>query len=210
MPVFVANMSGNLIRLGMALGNVQWPAIGMAAIALGAFAFAAFVGAAVLDGHVVNGVPLDPSPLLLVEVALLGAVAVIACVTNVEFSAELTWPHITIVLLAAGGMGAQSVAIRRVGQTAVSTTYGTGSIVRLSEKLALGMRGAPSMHAVPRRRSVQVLTSILLAYVVGAAIASALPASRGLLAIVPVITLALARTVHRLERRPVPLEPASP
>lgn len=200
MPVFVANMSGNLIHFGMALGNVEWSAVAMAAIALTAFACAAFVGTSALDRHVVVGRDPDPSPLLLVEVALLTALAIVAVATKVEFSAELTWPHVTIVILGAAAMGGQAVAVRRVGATAVSTTYGTGSLVRISEKLALGLRRATRAHEVPRRHSVAVLTSILVAYVGGAVLASALPAVRGLLAIVPVVTLVLARQAHRLQR----------
>lgn len=201
MPVFVANMSGNLVHVGMALGDVEWAAAAAAAIALAAFAGAAFVSAGALDRHLADGRSPDPSPLLLAEVALLSAVAIIAVATSVEFSAELTWPHVSIVVLGAAAMGAQAVAVRRVGATAVSTTYGTGALVRISEKVALGIRQAPRSHDVPRRRSVVVLTSILVAYVAGAVLAAALPGARGLLAAVPLATLVLARQAHLLESR---------
>ena len=52
-------------------------------------------------------------------------------------------------------MGLQATALRRVGQIAVATTYGTGAIVRVGEKVALAARRAdrPVARAV-RRTSV--------------------------------------------------------
>ena len=87
-----------------------------------------------------------------------------------------------------------------MGATAVSTTYGTGALVRVSEKVVLGLRRAPRNHDLPRRRSVLVLASIIVGYVGGAIVASALPGAPGVLAIVPVVTLALARQVHSLQQ----------
>ena len=180
-PVFVANMSGNLIHFGMALGNVRWSSAGIAAIALAAFAGGAFAGTWALDRHVAGGRPPDPSSLLLAEVALLLVVTVITLATEVEFSAELSASHVVIIVLASVAMGGQSVAVRRVGATAVSTTYGTGALVRVSEKVVLGLRRAPRNHDLPRRRSVLVLASIIVGYVGGAIVASALPGAPGVL-----------------------------
>ena len=50
--VFVANMSGNLIRVGMAVGDLDGHAVAASAIALVAFTLAAIAAATAIDRHV--------------------------------------------------------------------------------------------------------------------------------------------------------------
>jgi len=115
-------------------------------------------------------------------------------------SRSVTVANVVMVLLGSAAMGMQAIALRRVGEIAVSTTYATGTVVRLGEKVALGLRRAPRHHGTPRRRSVFVLSAVLVAYVGGAAAAAAAPVRHDLLAVIPVVTLVLAQGVHHLDR----------
>ena len=89
-------------------------------------------------------------------------------------------------------MGMQAVGLRRVGETHVSTTYGTGAVVRLSEKLVLAFRQAPRPGDLPRRSTITVLVAVLVAYVAGAAGASAAGASPAWLLLPAAIQVAAA------------------
>ena len=89
-------------------------------------------------------------------------------------------------------MGLQAVSLRRVGSIAVSTTYGTGAIVRIGEKIALGLRRAERGSDVRRRATIFVITTILVGYVIGAAIAAAVDVTNRAWLVTPVITCATA------------------
>lgn len=202
-PVFVANMSGNMVRVGMAIGEGDGHAVVASFVAIVAFVVAAVMSAMVVDHRIrtadseLRRRP-DPAPLLLAEVGLLGVVAIVAIHWDVLFSASLRWGNVTVVALGAAAMGVQAIALRRVGQIAVSTTYGTGALVRIGEKIGLALRRAPRPHDVPRSRSAVVLAVVLAAYVAGAAIAAAVPLHRSLLGLVPFVLLGLAHAAHRL------------
>ncbi|HRE00295.1 MAG TPA: YoaK family protein, partial [Ilumatobacteraceae bacterium] len=203
MPVFVANMSGNLIKFGMAIGDVDVHAVVAAAIALAAFSLAATAGAAVIDRRLSlsSRAVVDPAPLLLAEVVLLTALTLVAVIAHPTLSERLTGDHILIVAFGSAAMGLQAVSLRRVGDVAVSTTYGTGAIVRMAEKTALAFRRSARDHDVPRRHSVLVLSCILAWYLIGAAIAAAIAEHRALLGILPAINLLIAWRVHHIDRR---------
>lgn len=171
--VFVANMSGNLIRLGIASGQ------GRISIALGAgvalVAFMAGVAGATsyVDRRVVRQRAVIGRTIFVTEAALFIAIALYMAILDIAFHANLSFTNLPIVLVGAIAMGMQAVGLRRVGETHVSTTYGTGAVVRLSEKLVLALRRAPRPGEVRRRSTITVLLVVLVAYVAGAAGASA-------------------------------------
>ena len=97
-------------------------------------------------------------------------------------------------------MGVQAATLRRVGDVAVSTTYGTGAIVRIGEKVALAGRRAGRSSVHRRRVTVLVLATVLVSYVAGAAVAAALGSSKWLLFLpagVLVVSTALVATRSR-------------
>jgi uncharacterized membrane protein YoaK (UPF0700 family) len=173
-PVFVANMSGNLVRLGIAAGVGDWRAIAAALAAVTSF----LTGAVLATTHVDAGArhPRLPSPAgaLLLESGLLATLPVIIRVTNVAATQPIGFGGFLVVVIAATAMGLQAVALRRVGVIAVSTTYGTGAVVRLGEKLALALRRAPRPGEARRRTTIVVLMAVLVSYVAGAALAAGL------------------------------------
>jgi uncharacterized membrane protein YoaK (UPF0700 family) len=183
LPVFVANMSGNLIHLGVAAGTADGGAVIAAAMALSGFVAGVVIATAMQDVRLAAGHPPSPTALLYLEAMLLVVVVAILRVGDRSFTTTIGPVQAGVTTLAALAMGLQVVALRRVGKVAVSTTYGTGAIVRLGEKVALGVRGAPASSDVRRRATIFVLCVVLLGYVGGAALGSALGGSPFLLLI---------------------------
>ena len=171
-PVFVANMSGNLVRLGMSAGVHDGHQAVAALVALAGFAAGVTAGAVHLDTHVRSERPPNPSGLLFVEASLLTALALMLQTTDIGFSASTKAGDYPVVLIGAAAMGMQAIALRRVGKVAISTTYGTGAVVRLSEKFALAFRKTPRPENHRRRTSIAILGTVLLSYIFGAFVAA--------------------------------------
>ncbi len=167
-PVFVANMSGNLIRLGMSTGAHDGHQAVAALVALAGFAAGVTAGASHLDTHVRSDRPPNPAALLFFESALLIVLALLVQSASIGFSPSTEAADYPVILVGAAAMGLQAIALRRVGQTAISTTYGTGAVVRLSEKLALAFRKTPRPDSNRRRTSIAILATVLVSYVFGA------------------------------------------
>jgi uncharacterized membrane protein YoaK (UPF0700 family) len=201
-PVFVANMSGNLVRLGISAGNGEWHGVAAAAIAIGGFLAGVFGATMRLDAQVRRGRTPSPVALLLVESVLLASIAGILIVRDVSFSPVIHGIVYLVVVLGALAMGCQAVALRRVGQIAVSTTYGTGSVVRLGEKLALAMRRSVRPGDQRRRITIAVLFTVLVSYVAGAGLASWAVASPELLFLPAAVPLLAALLLAARLARP--------
>ncbi|MCU1501500.1 MAG: hypothetical protein JWM12_854 [Ilumatobacteraceae bacterium] len=172
-PVFVANMSGNLVRLGIAAGAGDWRAVGAALAAIGSFLIGAMLATARLDARSRHPRPPSPTGVLLLEAALLAALPVIIRSTTVSPTQQIGLGGVLVLVVGATAMGLQAVSLRRVGAIAVSTTHGTGAVVRLGEKLALALRRAPRPGDVRRRTTIVVLAGVLVSYVAGASVAAA-------------------------------------
>jgi len=188
--VFVANMSGNMIQLGMNTGLGDWSGVATSALALVAFLAGVIAATVHHDRRVRRGLPVHPDRLLVIEALLV--IALIGLLVGFDITAVQVRP-VTFLAVALGAvaLGMQTMALRRVGAVAVATTYGTGTIVRIGEKLALGVRRADRDDEHRRRVTIAVLVTILVGYIVGAAIAAALGSSPWTLA-VPVAVLGLA------------------
>jgi uncharacterized membrane protein YoaK (UPF0700 family) len=101
-----------------------------------------------------------------------------------------------VIGIGAFAIGIQASSLRRVGSIAVATTYGNGTIVRIGEKLALGLRRAERTSSSRRSATIIVLVGVLCCYVGGAAAASALGSSPFLLLIPAAVLLAFATYVR--------------
>jgi uncharacterized membrane protein YoaK (UPF0700 family) len=178
--VFTANMTGNLVLLGAALGHVAAAASGRSAVALGAFAAGAITAARLtrhgsLDGRWPGGA----MTALAME---LGALA--------GFAALWWWagPRPTgsaldlLIGLAASGMGLQSATASRLAVPGVTTTYVTGTLVGLMAELA-ALSGPSSWG-----RRAAVLVALLAGATGAAALSSRSPVAA---AAVPALMLAL-------------------
>ena len=171
-PVFVANMSGNLIHLGIFAGLGQWREAVASAVALIAFLLGVVTAVSHLDHRLRRRGQVSPGSLLAVEAALVLTLPALRVAGGSGVSAEPKLAVYPILIVAAFAMGLQAAALRRVGEIAVATTYGTGAIVRIAEKLALAARQAA--RPTPHRRSatIAVLVVVLVSYAGGAALAA--------------------------------------
>lgn len=206
--VFVANMSGNMIHLGMLAGLGQWHSAARSMVALAAFPAGVVVAMLVHHRRVARGLRVHPAGLLLVESALVLALAAVLVVFDVTIAGRTGGATYLAIVLGATAMGMQTVALRRVGAVAVATTYGTGTIVRIGEKVALGARRADRAGEHRRRVTIAVLGTVLVGYVVGAAVAAAMGSSPYDLAI-PVVALLLAAAATARWPAPAPDELAA-
>ena len=187
-PVFVANMSGNLIHLGILVGDGSWQPAVASFVALAAFTTGVVLATVHHDREVARARPVRPTFVLGVESLLLLALTAWMATTSVPFT-DRPGPSASLVLLVAGlAMGLQATALRRVGEIAVATTYGTGAIVRIGEKLVLAARRADRRTEHRRRVAIGVLAVVLVAYVAGAAVAT-LSGSDALVLAIPAVVV---------------------
>ena len=119
--VFTANMTGNTILLGIALGRGDLPGAFRSLIALAAFCFGATAGAVIVmrsDRPVVW--PTSITNALVLEFAAL-----------IAFAFGWHWEGARIeqlIMMSAFAMGVQSAAVRRIGVSAVTSTAVTGTL----------------------------------------------------------------------------------
>jgi len=162
--VFPANQSGNAVFLGLSIGGSS-PAPGWAPpVAIAAF----MVGAALARLWSVRvGRRRGAATLLGLELVLLMALAVVFVVHAKSKPFSTSAAQAAALTAAALAMGVQTDVVRAVAGVAVSTTYQAGAIARIAEAF-----GTPAgkRELQSRRRLVVVLSSVLLAYIGGAAL----------------------------------------
>jgi len=202
-PVFVANMSGNLIRFGIATGTTSTQSMMIDLLALVCFVVGTFAATVYVDHQLGRSRTMSARPVLAMEATLLVAMSLAIASAHDGYRPDPTAATFLIVALGATAMGLQAVALRRVGKVAVSTTYGTGALVRFGEKAALGMRRAERDHGVERRRTMAVIAAVLAAYVIGAAIVAALPAATWVM-LIPTAVIGACAVFDASGRRPLP------
>jgi len=181
--VFTANMTGNLVLLGLAVGTGQAGGALRSVVALAGFAAGALLASA-LTRDAAGDWPRRVTAALAVEAAVLVALAALwRAGAGVE----------PLIVLAAVGMGIQSAAVRRLAVAGVTTTFVTGTLISLMAGLA-ALRPASGWA-----RQAAVLAALLAGAVAGAAAWTLTPgvAPAGPAALVAVVTLAaLAREVR--------------
>lgn len=197
--VFVANMSGNLVLLGMATGAHEWKAGAHQAAALAAFIGGSFVASRFHSRRRREGRALRPDLLLAADALMLLAVAGWVLLLNHDHAGErlIVYPA---VIVAAFAMGMQNSVILRVGATAVSTTYATGSVTRFGSEIAFAFGDASAADSERSREALPILAALIAAYVIGAAVAASVGSSAGWL-LLPAVVLGstafvMGRRIH--------------
>ena len=200
--IFVANMTGNTVLLGLALGQAEARAALRAIVALVGFIVGVAVGAAILGPvRERSAWPPGVTAALALELVVLISFAIGWFFAESEPAGLTVYP---LILLPAVAMGLQSAAVRRLGIPGVATTYITGTLTDLTEGAIARLRPAVSA-AIPdgrgeerpeqRRPSARGLllpADVWLAYGIGAVIVGILTLRwpSGVLS-VPVAVLAL-------------------
>ena len=148
--VFTANMTGNVVLLGFALGGTADLSFGRSLAALCAFAIGSVVG-----GRLTNGRQRTPARQLLfamhAEVLFLCLAAGVALVVRPETS----FPRLYLVIVfTATAMGLRNAVVRKLAIPDLTTTVLTLTVTGLASDSVLGGGAAPRSG----RRMLSVLT----------------------------------------------------
>ena len=160
--VFTANMTGNLVLLGVAIAQGQLAGSIRSILAFAAFGLGVLVGVRVTAGT--EPAAVWPRSVILPLVGELGLL--VALLTGWEIAGDRPEALMldVLVALSAGAMGMQTAAARRSGVVGVTTTFVTGMLTGLIAELA----------AVAPGRSHQTIWAATLAcMLIGAALGAA-------------------------------------
>jgi uncharacterized membrane protein YoaK (UPF0700 family) len=165
--VFVANMTGNTVLLGIALVELEPGATLRAALSLAGFVGGAAGGAWVIERARPLRRGAGVSRVLTLQVMLM-AIAVLCWRAQNDTMALADF----LVLLLSLAMGLQTVAARRLDRYGISTTFITGSITALVSRAVAGVHGALLGEEAPGERAAGagVLAVLWGLYVAGAAL----------------------------------------
>jgi uncharacterized membrane protein YoaK (UPF0700 family) len=182
--VFVANMTGNTVLLGLAIGQADGRGVLHAGLALAGFVLGVAVGAAIVER----------GPERAVWTPAVTAALGLECVILVAFAAgwllDGSEPSglavYFLIVLSALAMGVQSAAVRRLDVADVSTTYITGTLTSLTARTVRRLRSAFFLAAAPPgldeghptrtespERGLPLTADVWLAYGVGAVVGGA-------------------------------------
>lgn len=154
--VFAANMTGNLILLGIGIAGAASVAINGPAVALGAF----LLGAALIGRVEHRGRSRRYYASRLVRIEL--AVVAIAALVSIGFESDDEFRRLLIIALLAAAMGARNESIRRINVPELRTTVQTLAIAGLAAHEALGSR------SLGDRLRLFGITAMLCGAVIGA------------------------------------------
>ena len=200
--IFVANMTGNTVLLGLALGQAKGLAALRALVALVGFVAGVAAGAAIVGpGRERSTWAPGVTAALTLELVVLVAFAVGWLLVGAEPAGRAVYLLIVLPSLA---MGVQSAAVRRLGIPGVATTYITGTLTDLTEGAIARLRPAVSAaisdergeesseRTAPSARGLVLPADVWLAYGIGAVIVGIIAVRwpSGVLS-VPVAVLAL-------------------
>jgi uncharacterized membrane protein YoaK (UPF0700 family) len=140
-PALMSAMTGNGALLGLAVGQHQF-----AAALHSLVAFAGFIAGIAAGTRVVGDADAGWSPrvttVVAIEAVLLAAFALLWLTTDNPHADIVIY---TLVLLASGGMGLQSAAVRQLGIPGVTTTFFTGTLTSIvTSAVRAGRRKLPT------------------------------------------------------------------
>ena len=168
--IFTANMTGNTVLLGLALGQAQGLAALRSAVALAGYLAGAACGA-LLIGRAAKQTLWPPAvtTICACELLILAALSVTGAVLPSPSAGGVID---LFILLAAAAMGLQSIAVTALGIRGVATTYITGTWTTMMAGLVSKLPRAEPSGAEPRPGTgmqAAVVSVYLLAAVVGGA-----------------------------------------
>jgi uncharacterized membrane protein YoaK (UPF0700 family) len=172
--VFTANMTGNLVLLGLALGQGEFSALWHSAAALGGFVLGAAAATVIVDtGTSDEGGAVWPRRVtvaLALECGLLGAFAIAWASAGPDRSGATAY---ALIALAGCAMGLQSGAVRSLRVPDVLTVVVTGTLTSLVARLTARARpGRPAPPDAPK--TLDIRAAVIAAMALGAVAGGAL------------------------------------
>ena len=201
--VFTANMTGNTVLLGLAIGQGQGFAALRSMVALAGFAIGVAIGAVLLEMSPQRGEwPSSVTSTVLVEGIILGAFTI-----TWHFGAHNGTLLYTLITLSALAMGLQSAAIRHLKVPGIATTYITGTLTSMVAEFVTwfyrchlsplafdptGQSAALDIPAARAYRGARLQGIVLLVYVLAAVVSAILQIrSSPLVSLSPFLAVAL-------------------
>ncbi len=187
--VFTANMTGNLVLVGLLQRPGFFGFLPSILVAIAGFVIAAYVGFSL--ARVRGAVPSRIGPLALLGAAALAQVAVTLGWVLGDQPPAGSAPAVTLVALSAMGMGLQTVVTRRIGARmgGMSTTFVTGMLTNLVRDVA---------ERVPGHRTERLFA--VLSLVTGAMVGALVLAQSPAWAPVPAVAATFVALVAALAR----------
>ncbi|MGH9082479.1 MAG: YoaK family protein [Acidimicrobiales bacterium] len=167
--LFTAHQSGNSAGLGVALSGGDWTTAWRRGTAIGAYVMGVALGTYLVERCRRSRPRWSGTVVAIAELAALGValgVGQAAAVGGTITSAN-SGPYAAAAAALAGGMGLQSVILRRVHRRTVRTTFVTGILTNMAETFVVAL----STRRSHRRRLLRfsgLLGSIWLTYLAGA------------------------------------------
>jgi uncharacterized membrane protein YoaK (UPF0700 family) len=200
--LFTANMTGNSVTLGTALGQGQWGAALRSAFPLPLFLLGVAVGAIAREAARHRGVAPRPVVLGIETVPLLAFLLAGAVLDGADRILPDSWPFHALAGLATFAMGLQNAVPPRVHGRSVRTTYVTGTLTDFAESVVACLLPAPGLSRRAALLGVVLYGGIWSAYVAGA-VTSGLTAHRwGAAASALALAGLVAVILHDLTRPP--------
>jgi uncharacterized membrane protein YoaK (UPF0700 family) len=174
--VFISNMTGNTVLLGIALAQGQELAVSRAAVALVGYLCGVALCTVVVYRHDRPGIwPAVITTACAVELALLLVLLVWGFVLGARPQSAVASPAVyPLIALGAAAMGMQSTLVRALGVSGIVTTYITGTwtslIVGLIGRLPIARPAHPGVEQDAPMRSTGLQAVVLGTYVVAAAV----------------------------------------
>jgi uncharacterized membrane protein YoaK (UPF0700 family) len=181
--VFTANMTGNSVLLGLAIGQGRGPAAASSVAALLSFILGVLLGA-FLAGE--GGDRVKTFTSVRREVFVEAGILALFAATCLAPPTTSVGSSVLLVIATSGiAMGMQSAAVKRLSVPGVATTYITGTITSLFSGLVhlwrtqnvhpIATPGSASAHASPSmRHSLSLQAQVFLSYTVAALVSAAL------------------------------------
>jgi uncharacterized membrane protein YoaK (UPF0700 family) len=205
--VFTANMTGNAVLLGLAIGQGQGFAALRSVVALAGFAIGAAIGAVIVERAPKGGEwPPGVSAALAVEGVILG---IFALAWHFPWAVRSGGVVYALIALSAVAMGIQSAAIRHLNVPGIATTYITGTLTSFMAGV-VGWLGAAAAASQPsqRKHTARLQATVFIVYVLAAVASSIIQARRpALVTLAPLVAVALVVAIGSARHRRRQLAP---
>jgi uncharacterized membrane protein YoaK (UPF0700 family) len=174
--VFTAHMTGNTVHLGMALVQQHWSDALRAGLPVPVFLVGSIVGRCMLEYGARKRWRRVSSLIFLLQAAV---VTEVLWMNSAQISEQVLWSSL---LLLAFGMGLQTAALTRVGPLTVHTTFVTGMLNSLAQRVSHllfwlvdpKMRSEHGFWKLRPARESSLLLGVWFCYVTGAIVGAAL------------------------------------
>jgi len=194
--VFTANMTGNAVLLGLAVGQGQGLAALRSIIALAGFVLGVAIGAMIIERSPNRGEwPRAATRAVVLECIVLGLFTITWHLPRAAQSGESLY---ALIALSALAMGIQSAAIRHLKVPGIATTYITGTLTSMvagfvgSFHSGRVSESARVTSSAERRHGARLQAAVLVIYVLAAVASAFLQARRSkLVTFSPLVAVAL-------------------